>query len=131
MTHAVGAVAHQQAGIGRLGGPDAPEAFGRRVALQFAQDGQGIGVAFVQLDQAQVMMGDLGQGAPTVQGLTLAGQRQAVETALVENLESVLQQCGSDLVIGPLVQGVLEAIQIDRHRLHPVAGDGAVHDSAR
>ena len=47
------------------------------------------------------------------------------------SLEAVLQQYRSDLFIGPLVQGVLKAIQIDRHRFHPVAGDGAVHDNAR
>ncbi|MNN95315.1 hypothetical protein D3C81_2141000 [compost metagenome] len=44
--------------------------------IQFGKNRLGIGVAFEQLEQRQVIARYLCQGAPALQGLALAGQRQ-------------------------------------------------------
>ncbi|MNT24620.1 hypothetical protein D3C72_1601030 [compost metagenome] len=55
--------------------PHAPAAAGRRTGgVDFRQDGERIGMAFIQLEQGQVDGGDGGQHLPAPQGGAVAGQ---------------------------------------------------------
>ncbi len=63
----------------RLGAPDGPaQSFGGQVGLQFGQDGQGIGMTFIELGQAQAVGSHFGQCSPALQRVAMARQRQAV-----------------------------------------------------
>jgi hypothetical protein len=71
-------VAQDHGGVGRFGAPDAPGGTRPRRAVQLGQDCQRVGVAFVQLEQAQVILGDLRQALPALQRGAAGRQRQLV-----------------------------------------------------
>ena len=83
---------HTHLGSRRLGRPHAPGAAQRRQgAVEFGNDRQGIGMAFEQLAQAQVMPGHLGQLAQAGQGLAAARQRQLIKAFFLKGPQGITQ----------------------------------------
>ncbi|PMQ17053.1 hypothetical protein JaAD80_07665 [Janthinobacterium sp. AD80] len=65
--------------------PHAPAAAGRRARpIDFRQDGQRIGMAFIQLEHGEVDGGHAGQRLPAPQGGAVAGQGQVVQPTLLQ-----------------------------------------------
>lgn len=59
---------------------------------QFVEGGQGIGMAFIKLAQAQVLAGDPPQSLPALQGLAAARHRQLIEAGLHHLPQAIAQR---------------------------------------